>query len=371
MVAPFEGLGSRGSDDRLNAGPIRNSYLNFDGMVNGGMAAGRSVCQAGRMRFVVFGAGAIGGVVGGRLLEHGYEVAVIARGAHGDAITKSGLQVDDPRGSITVHPSQVADHPSGIEWSDDDMVLLCVKSQDTVASLSTLFAEAPPTVPVACLQNGVANEQSALRWFSHVYGVTVMCPAARLEPGRVVAYSSPTTALLDIGRYPEGDDEICRSISDSFNASSMHSIVRPDIMRWKYAKLVLMNLANAVDALCGPEARGGRLAKIIHREGIEVLRVAGIDFASDEEDRMRRGNLLNLQEVPGQPWSGSSSWQSLARSAGTIETDYLNGEIVLLGRLHGVTTPANEQVQRLAELAAREEWPPASLTEDQVLDLIH
>jgi 2-dehydropantoate 2-reductase len=322
------------------------------------------------MRFVVFGAGAIGGVVGGRLGQHGHDVAFIARGAHGDAIAKSGLRVDDPTGSITLRPSLVAAHPSGIDWRDDDVVLLSVKSQDAAGALTSLFEEAPPTTAIACLQNGVANERLALRWFSRVYGVTVMCPAAHLEPGLVVAYSSPTTALLDIGRYPEGEDEVAAAIAGCFNASSMHSIVRPDIMRWKYAKLVLMNLANAVDALCGPDARGGELAKIIRHEGVEVLRAAGIDFASKEEDRLRRGDLLNIGEVPGQPWSGSSSWQSLARSAGTIETDYLNGEIVLLGRLHGIAAPANERVQRLAARAAGEGWPPGSVREGHILELI-
>jgi 2-dehydropantoate 2-reductase len=322
------------------------------------------------MRFVVFGAGAIGGVVGGRLLQHGHDVAVIARGAHGDAIAKNGLRLDDPDGSVTVHPSLVADHPAGVDWLNDDVVLLSVKSQDSAEALSNLYRVAPSTVAVSCLQNGVANERLALRWFSRVYGVTVMCPASYLEPGRVVAFSSPTTALLDIGRYPEGMDDVAAAIADCFNASSMNSLVRADIMRWKYAKLVLMNLSNAVDALCGPEARSGQLARLIHREGSDVLRAAGIEFASKEEDRARRGDLLTLGDVPGQPWSGSSSWQSLARSAGTIETDYLNGEIVLLGRLHGVPTPANEQVQRLADQAAREGWPPGSVSEQQILDLI-
>ena len=322
------------------------------------------------MRFVVFGAGAIGGVVGGRLLQHGHEVAFIARGAHGEAIANGGLRVLDPAGTVTVHPSRVADHPRGIDWRADDVVLLSVKSQDTVTAVSDLFGEAPGTISVACLQNGVDNERTVLRWFSRVYGVTVMCPAAYLEPGYVIAYSSPTTALLDIGRYPEGDDARATAIAGCFNNAAMDSIVRKDIMRWKYSKLALMNLANAVDALCGPAARGGELAKLIHREGIAVLQQAGIDFASKEEDRDRRGDLLRLHEVPGQSWSGSSSWQSLARSTGTIETDYLNGEIVMIGRLHGIPTPANEAVQRLANQAAREGWKPGSLEERQVLDLI-
>ena len=57
---------------------------------------------------------------------------------------------------------------------------------------------------------------------------------------------------------------------------------------------------------------------------------------------------------------GGSTWQSLARGATELETDYLNGEIVLLGRLHGIPTPANELLQQLARgLAATRQRPGA------------
>ena len=52
--------------------------------------------------------------------------------------------------------------------------------------------------------------------------------------------------------------------------------------------------------------------------------------------------------------SGGSTWQSLARGTGSTEADHLNGEIVLLGRLHGVPTPANAAVQRAVRRAVRE-----------------
>jgi 2-dehydropantoate 2-reductase len=58
---------------------------------------------------------------------------------------------------------------------------------------------------------------------------------------------------------------------------------------------------------------------------------------------------------------GGSSWQSLARGAGRIETDFLNGEVVLLGRLYGVATPVNARLQSLARELAREGAAPASV----------
>jgi len=72
-------------------------------------------------------------------------------------------------------------------------------------------------------------------------------------------------------------------------------------------------------------------------------------------------DLLQRGEIAGQTRPGGSSWQSLRRGTGDIETDYLNGEIVLLGRIHGVPTPANDLLQRLArELANSIEAPGAT-----------
>jgi 2-dehydropantoate 2-reductase len=73
---------------------------------------------------------------------------------------------------------------------------------------------------------------------------------------------------------------------------------------------------------------------------------AGIDPISEEEDEVRRADHLQLRPVGDRPRAGGSTWQSLARGAG-IETDFLNGEIALLGRLHGVPTPANARIQTL------------------------
>jgi 2-dehydropantoate 2-reductase len=54
--------------------------------------------------------------------------------------------------------------------------------------------------------------------------------------------------------------------------------------------------------------------------------------------------------------------QSLKRGAGSIETDYLNGEIVLLGRLHGVPTPLNAALCALSQVLIDSGAGPGSLT---------
>jgi 2-dehydropantoate 2-reductase len=317
------------------------------------------------VRFVVYGAGAIGGVVGGRLAQHGHDVTLIARGRHYEAIRDHGLTLESQEGSVTLDVP-VVDDPGALKFSDDDVVLLAMKSQDTAHAVRALARAASSDVPVVSMQNGVENERVILRRFDRAYGVCVMCPTAHLEPGVVQAFSSPTTGILDVGRVPDRADDLAQEIAAAFRASTFASEARADISKWKYGKL-LLNLTNAVDAVCGPEARSGPLSSLVRREGVAVLRAAGIEFASKEEDAARRGDLLQVGPVGEGPRSGASSWQSLARGTGSIEADYLNGEIVMLGRVHGVPTPANTLLQQVANRLAAEGAPPASVNADDLL----
>jgi len=317
------------------------------------------------VRIVVFGAGAIGGVLGARLFENGQDVVLVARGEHYEAMRAHGLRVETPMGH-TVCEVPVVDSPLGVHWGDDDVVVLAMKTQDVVAALASLAEAGASGVPVVCAQNGVESERMALRMSDDVYGVCVMCPAAHLRPGAVQAFSLPSPGILDVGRYPSGSDRVAEAVAGAFRAATFHAEARPDIMRWKYTKL-LMNLGNAAEALCGPSARLSEIARLARAEGIAVLTAAGIDFVSDDAFVERRGDLIRPQDIGGDPRPGGSSWQSLQRGTGRIEADYLNGEIALLGRLHGVPTPANDILQRSANEAAWRGRPPGSTSADQLL----
>jgi len=317
------------------------------------------------MRFVVYGAGGIGGVLGARLFEHGHDVVLIARGAHGDAIRQRGLVVESPDATVTVPVDCVAT-PTQIAWRDGDVVLLTMKSQDTAGALEALVGRVGPQTPIVCAQNGVANERAALRLFANVYGVCVMCPTTYLKAGVVQANSAPTTGIMDIGRYPSGVDQLTVDVARVFSESTYVSEPHPDIMRAKYQKL-LMNLGNSIEATCGRSSRGGVLASRAKAEGVAALTAAGIDFATDEEDAARRGDHLQMRPIRGAHRGGGSTWQSFARGSRTVETDYLNGEIVLLGRQHGVPTPVNELLQRLARELALAGAEPGSMSAEEVV----
>ena len=320
------------------------------------------------MRFIIFGAGAIGGVVGARLHQSDFDVALIARGAHYEAIREKGLTLEWPGGSVVLE-IPVAESPAGLEWTADDVVLMATKSQDTAAALLTLRDAAPATTPVVCVQNGVENERAALRVFPNVYGAVVMSPTAHIEPGIVQAYGTQGTGVIDVGRYPSGLDALCEQVADALDTSDFSSVARPDIMRFKHAKLI-SNLANAVDAICEPGPASGEVIELAQEEGRAVLHAAGIEFVADDvNDVVGRWERLDVQPIAGRERAGSSTRQSIARGMPTVETDYLNGEVAMLGRLHRVPTPVNDALCELSARHVRERRAPATLPAGEVLAL--
>jgi 2-dehydropantoate 2-reductase len=192
----------------------------------------------------------------------------------------------------------------------------------------------------------------------------------------VEASGAPFAGMLQVGRYPSGIDPTAQRVSADLEKSRFLAPVRADVMRWKYSKL-LDNLNNAIEALCGPEHTGfggaprspdaADLYRLTRAEGTAVLAAAGLAYASRAELTELRGDRVRIESVNGSARSGGSSWQSLTRGTGTIEADFLNGEIVLLGRLHGIPTPVNAALQRLANQAAAQRRAPGFLTPGQVL----
>ena len=292
------------------------------------------------MRLVVVGAGAVGGVIGGRLARAGYDVVLIARGAHLEAMRARGLRVEGPDETFVVTPPVAATH----EWKSGDVALVATKTQDVATAIAQI-----PEVPIVCATNGIAAERIV---GPRAIGACVYLPATHLEPGVVQAWSAPLVGAVDVG-------EPMHELAAALRAAGFASEVRADIMRWKRGKL-LSNLGNAIEALCGPSARRGALDHKARDEGTACYRAAGLDWPGEAEEQARRAGI-GSRPIAGKTRGGGSTWQSLVRGK-PLEVDYLNGEIVRLGAQFGVPTPINAGLLELANAATR----PGEMTEAEL-----
>ena len=145
--------------------------------------------------------------------------------------------------------------------------------------------------------------------------------------------SWPVVGQFHIGRWPAplrtpADAELLQGLTEAWIAAGIRVRAVDDVAPWKYNKL-LSNLGNAVGALSAEGADVGQVVAAVRAEGEQVLRYAGIEFVSFEVSTAARVDGPTPRAVPGRNTGASNStWQSLCRNTGNVETDYFNGEIV-------------------------------------------
>ena len=183
--------------------------------------------------------------------------------------------------------------------------------------------------------------------------------------------SPPRHAWIPVGRFPSGADEVAKTAAADLTAAGFMCEADPAVMDKKAAKLAL-NIGNAAAALSDAGSDEGKtIMQLIKEEATAAYEAAGIavyDAAQLQEEWSAIGPQGNDVPIPDAPTYNGSSWQSLHRGTGDIESAFLNGEICLLGRLHGVPTPANAALQAAAERAAAAGHGPG--TSSKAADLL-
>jgi 2-dehydropantoate 2-reductase len=299
-------------------------------------------------RYVVVGGGAVGGALAAQLVPAGHDVVLVARGEHGRIVADRGLTVRRPTG-VDVVPVAVASSATDVRLRPTDVLVLATKAQDAEAALVE-WAWQPvegggvaADLPVVTYQNGLATEDLALRRFARVYGATIAIAASHTTPGEVVSPSlPPAVGAVWLGRYPSGLDDLARSLVDDLSLAGFHATAVDDVRLAKAAKL-LANVGNGLDLLEGDDAWRAETRRALRDEALVVLGAAGLAPPEGTLDLSTSG--MEVLPVEGHVAGRLSTWQSFARGTSS-EIDYLNGEIVLLARRHGLEAPVNERLQR-------------------------
>ncbi|UXS05459.1 ketopantoate reductase family protein [Agrobacterium tumefaciens] len=302
-------------------------------------------------RYVIIGAGAVGASLAAQFELSGISYAMVGRGSQIAHIRTEGLSFQRPFGTRQINLNAFGlDNPP--ELTTDDILLLTVKSQDAAGALSfwswrVVDGEengVAANLPIVTFQNGLATEVAALRTFANVYGASILTPARFTETGKVTVGGDPQLGVVTVGRFPSGHDSTSEQIAADLNRAGYLAESSADIRRWKSAKL-LHNVKNALELFDGAADLKASIGEALVAEAQNVFRAAGYTLAAPSERTIDISNWKiapNSGILPGQ----QSTWQSFTRGASS-EVDYLNGEIVLLGRLNGVPTPYNHAVQVL------------------------
>ena len=288
------------------------------------------------MRLVVVGAGGVGGYFGARLARGGAAVTVVARGAHLDAIRRSGLRIRSTlEGEYTVVVAAVED-VAGLPAAD--AVLLCVKAFDTEAALARVRPVVGPETAVLSLQNGVdsAERIDAVLGPGHAVGGAAYVFAAIEEPGVIGHRFAGRIVFGELDGAPRPRTERLREV---FARAGIPVELSPDIRRVLWEKYLLICAQAGLTAVTRcpsgvlraiPET--WRLYRVILEELAALAQAAGIALSADAVERV-------MAIVAGLAPDTTSSLQHDLLAGKRLELEGLHGHAVRLGERLGVPVP--------------------------------
>ncbi len=324
------------------------------------------------MQFLVYGAGAVGSVLGGMLSLHHHDVCLIGRNEHVDAISSGGLRLKSTTAEYQAHPRAYTtlspENTAGIEC-----VVLSVKTQDIPGAIDTLASAVGPETPMVCIQNGVGAEHAVTTRFSRVYGGVVRMTCSMVQPGHV---SFQTGGRVIVGRYPRGSDAFARTLADMIGASGFDVAVTKDLMADRWLK-VAVNVQSAFHAIIDPRDHDTNefhaLKAAIIDETRRVLKKAKVRARSCDG---RDPSLDEMIEELKRPHTRrtehgvklrNSVWQDLYLKRRSMEAEHVHGPVITLGEEHGVPTPYNRAALELVLRCHREGLGPESLRLSDVI----
>ena len=320
------------------------------------------------MKVAIFGAGAIGGMMGVKLAQAGADVTFIARGAHLAAMQANGVVMHSGGETITVHPRCVA---SAAEAGRQDYVIVTLKAHSLPAAAADIASMMDENSALITAVNGVPY------WYFHgLEGPFAERRVESVDPGGVIWSTIPPSQAIGCVVYPAaevtapgvithtygdrfslGEPDGSRSprieaISKLLIASGLKAPVRPKIRDEIWVKLWGNLCFNPLSALTGttldvltgrPDLRAVCRAMMTEAQG--VAEALGVKFAISLEKRIDGAAEVGVHKT--------SMLQDLERGR-PMEIDALLGAVVELGGLVGQTMPTCETVLALVRQRARE-----------------
>src|SRR5258708_10892159 len=240
-----------------------------------------------RARFAVFGAGGAGGYFGAALARAGQSVAFIARGAHLEAIRRSGLQIRSPKGDFSVIPTQVTDNPA--EVGPVDVVILGVKAWQVLEAARAMHPVLASATKVLPLQNGVGAADQLQKVLGRQHTLIGLCRiiSSVTSPGHIShAGMEPTIALGEPDASALSANG--RALADALQEAGVAVETPPDIYAALWEKLVLIAAVSGAGAVARatigeirecPPAR--QLLQQLMEEVVAVAHASGIRTKED------------------------------------------------------------------------------------------
>lgn len=292
------------------------------------------------MKIAVMGAGALGGYFGVRLAQAGHEVALIARGAHLKAIQERGLYLYSPKGDAHLTHMLATDDPAQV--GPVDIILFMVKNGDVEKAGQALAPMLGPDTMVVTCQNGI----SAHERLGAVIGPERVVPGVARIPGEVtepgVITHTASFDMLIFGETNGYESGRCAALAVTLKAAGTSPVVPKNILHELWSKFcgqaALASLTTLTGQDIGPLRDTAESAQLF-RDAMRETWTVGRAVVPDLPEAVLETNWKFVTLLP--PTMHASMLDDL-RNGKPLEHEYLSGDVVRLGRKHGVPTPIHD-----------------------------
>jgi 2-dehydropantoate 2-reductase len=199
------------------------------------------------MRYLILGAGALGGYFGGRLARNGTDVTFLVRPRRAAQLAASGLVVKAKDGEIRMPIETVL---AGAVAGHYDTILLCCKAYDLDDAMAAIAPAVGPDSTILPVLNGMPHMEVLSNQFGaqRVLGGLTMVNAALTPDGEIVQ-SQVSVNTMSCGEQSEADPARCEQIKQDFVAAGVEMSVSSDIIRDMWAKFFAMGVSSAIAML--------------------------------------------------------------------------------------------------------------------------
>jgi len=304
------------------------------------------------MRVLVFGAGAIGSVLGGLLAKAGHDVTLLGRAWHLDAIRRSGLLISGLWGEHRVDRLTIATDPDALSPpAPFDWVLLTVKAHQTASAVEAVARFLGPATLLCAFQNGLGNYETLIRRIDpSKIALGRIIFGAEIEPGRVRVTVCADEVLIGAPDAGVARERLTQ-LAAALQAGGIPTRVTSTILTALWAKVLYNCALNGLSTLL--EVPYGKLleepaTRRLMQEVIEeAYRVAQAHhMALEPSTAPVYCERLFTRLIPDTAAHRSSMLQDLRRGKLT-EIETLNGALVRLAHEAGLEAPVNRLITRL------------------------
>ncbi len=308
--------------------------------------------------YLIYGAGAIGSVLGGFLQTMGRSVTYIGRGEHFRALPESGLKISGIWGEKCV-PAEEMQRSARITSTHEgkkkfSIILLCVKAKDTMAAATDAKEMLTEDGIMVSMQNGLDNWEAIASQVGEdrTVGARVIFGAEILEPGHANVTVNADDVLIGEPFLPVNRSLLTTLNEDLFQSGIPCRIVSKDEIWAAIWGKVLYNCSlNPLGALLevaygdlgeNEETRG--VIRVIIEEIFMVMKAKGVKAPYRDADEYYHYLLERL--LPPTVGHRASMLQDIVLGRQT-EIDALNGAISAYARDFGIITPYNDLLTAL------------------------